>query len=508
MNTEKLFEPSFFKKVVQQALNGLYIFDIQLGTVVFINDQYELLTGYSLEDLKSFSKDEFEQLWHPDDRKKIMDHVELLATGKEEGPIELEYRFKSKAGEWLWLLSKNIIFEKDSKGNATSIFGTFFDITERKNLEAQLRDHKIALDEANNVAETDLNGKITYVNERFCETTQYTREEVIGKNHSFLKSPFHPREFYEELWSTIIQGKVWNGRVCNKRKDGSLYWVDTTIVPFKDSNGKPYKYVAVRHDITREVELQEQLRAQIKITESALRTSHEKGKLVSELSHEIRNGLNSILGYSELLNESDISDDEKKQFIASISRSAKNLVQLMTDVLEATRLEAEKISIENTSFNLKQKIEEVIDAVRPAMEAKGLRIYSKYDNQLPEAVVGDSFRIAQVLLNLLNNAAKFTSKGEVSVVVSQLKDDFIRFMVKDTGRGISKEKRNCLFSEFEQCTSEDAKTGSGLGLSISQKLVRLMHGRIYVESELGKGSTFTFDIPLPSAQTLSLQMNH
>ncbi|NTW31572.1 MAG: PAS domain S-box protein, partial [Bacteroidetes bacterium] len=238
---------------------------------------------------------------------------------------------------------------------------------------SELSFYKQALDLSSVVAITDTDGTIIFVNDNFCKISGYSREELIGQNPRVLNSGFHPKEFFSNLWDTLLAGKVWRGDVKNKAKDGSVYWVDTTILPFIDKNGKPYKFMVIRHDITD------------KVKALAL-----KEMFMATISHEIRTPLNSITNFIELLQKTKLNV-EQHEYTELIQDSSALLLRLANDLLDIYRFESGMIHFEKMNFNLTEIISQIVHIYKIKIKTKGLKIISDVDSDIPEFIIGDLF---------------------------------------------------------------------------------------------------------------------
>ena len=416
----------------------------------------------------------------------------------------------------------NASLYKDDYGNVLGVFAAARDVTEQKMIEANLEkslkevsDYKFALDEFSIVAITDEKGIIKHANDNFCKISKYTRKELIGKDHRIVNSRYHSKEFMRELWDTITSGKVWRGELKNKAKDGTFYWVQTTIVPFLNNEGKPYQYVAVRTDITDQkrnaaelteakvfAELATEFAEEAKLkAEKATRIAEEamkaKQQFLSNMSHEIRTPMNAIIGFTKVVLKTDLSE-KQKEYISAIKVSGDNLIVLINDILDLAKVDAGKMTFEKSPFSLKNSVAAMLQLFETKIQEKNLVFVKEYDNSLPEMVIGDSVRLNQIILNLLSNAIKFTTTGKISVSVRLLNEDndqvSIEFSVSDTGIGIQESDVENIFENFQQATSSTAKLygGSGLGLAIFKQLVEAQGGSISLKSKIGEGSTFIF----------------
>jgi PAS domain S-box-containing protein len=381
-------------------------------------------------------------------------------------------------------------------------------------------DLRTALDAHAIVAVTDAQGKIVYVNDKFCAISKYSRQELVGQDHRIINSGFHSKEFIRDLWTTIAHGKVWHGEIKNKAKDGSFYWVDTTIVPFLNEDGKPRQYVAIRADITERKLAEEEIR-QInagleqrvgertveleKAKHQAESANRFKSEFLANMSHELRTPLNGIIGFSEFLVDEKPGklNSKQKEYLGDVLNSARHLHQLINDVLDLAKVEAGRMELNPEIFQLAKAIEDVCAVAKPLAQKKNIKVFTRVSSEL-DVVTLDQQKFKQVLFNLLSNALKFTDEGgQVEIKTEPNGAGHFRLLVKDTGIGIRPEDLQRLFREFEQIESGTSRRyeGTGLGLALSRKIVELQGGTIMVESEIGKGSAFSVTLPLVIPET-------
>lgn len=377
------------------------------------------------------------------------------------------------------------------------------DITEKRKKEqlfqitlAQLEAQKKALDQFAIVAETDAKGKITYVNNQFCKVSKYSREELIGKDHrDVANSGYHPKEFWCGFWATIQAGKIWRGDVCNKAKDGTLYWEDTTIVPFLGKEGMPEKYLAIRANIT-DRKLAEEKNQEI---------ARLKSEFASMVSHELRTPLTAIKGgLSIVYNDAagNLSANQK-HFLEISDKNIDRLTRLVNNVLDYQKLQSGLIEFNMTETDLNELVTNTMKDFEPIAANKNLKLKTELQADLPKCAL-DGDKITQVLTNLLNNAVKFSEKGTITIKTARWDPNAVRVSVEDEGAGIEEKDLPKLFQTFSQITNQAnlKKGGSGLGLAISKGIVEGYGGRIGVESAYGKGSTFYFILPLAATTEL------
>jgi PAS domain S-box-containing protein len=351
------------------------------------------------------------------------------------------------------------------------------------------------------VSIADKRGKITYVNDKFCEASKYPREELIGEDHRIVNSGYHPKEFIRELWQTIVNGQVWNQDMKNRAKDGSEYWVATTIVPFLDQTGKPTQYISIRTDITStkqaELVLQKneiKLGLALKAAEAA---TYAKSQFLANMSHEIRTPLTSIIGFAEAAREEGVSTEDRMQSLDRILNSGEHLLGIINDILDLSKIDAGALKVEMQPFSPVALLQSVKTLMLPRISEKGLNLTINYIWPLPATITNDSLRLMQILVNLVSNAIKFTESGQVTISVRcEKQSQRINFSISDTGIGINADQIDRLFLPFSQTDSGATRRfgGTGLGLFISKNLITLLGGEISVQSQPNFGSTFSFSI--------------
>ena len=379
------------------------------------------------------------------------------------------------------------------------------EVNERKQAEEKLQsslkeleDLKFALDQHCIVARTDSRGVITYANEKFCTVSKYAPEELIGQTHALVNSRHHPQEFFAGLWKTVLGGKTWRGEVKNRAKDGSFYWVDTTVVPFCDASGRPIQFIAIRKEITELKRVEEEMRAAKDVAE---RASQAKSEFLANMSHEIRTPLNGIMGMTDLALETQLTR-EQREYLETAKSSSDSLLTVINDILDFSKIEAGKMDLDCVDFDFRETVESTLKALALRADEKGLELLCEIDAGVPEVMRGDAVRLRQVITNLAGNAIKFTEQGEVGLKIetasTQGEELTLHFTVSDTGVGILPSKLKMIFDPFSQADSSTTRRygGTGLGLTISTRLVRMMGGEIWVESEAGKGSKFHFTVQM------------
>lgn len=432
-------------------------------------------------------------------RKTLLSRIALLHSGtRQVGEGDLAHRIVDLGSDEVGELGASInnMVEKLGK-NTISIERLNQEISLRKDVLIELGEQKYALDQHALVSATDTLGIITYANSQFCEISGYTITELIGANHRILNSGVHDSAFFDDLYRTISGGHVWHGEICNRSKNGELYWVGTTITPFRGSDGKPKSYIAIRTDITAQKVYGQELSQAKDVAESAVKA---KGEFLASMSHEIRTPMNGVIGMLNLLSRAELQDDHQHK-VGVAKSSAQSLLTLINDILDFSKVDAGKLDLEELDFDLHSVMAEFVHSMALRAEEKNIELILDDHRAEENWVNGDPGRLRQILNNIVGNAIKFTDGGEILVTCeTELlgQDVHLIISVKDSGIGIPRDKLGILFDSFTQVDASTTREygGSGLGLAIVKKICNLMNGDVQVKSQLGNGSTFTFDILL------------
>jgi len=375
----------------------------------------------------------------------------------------------------------------------------YLDITDRKNAESELRKLSKAIEQNPvSVFITDKNGIIEYVNKKFIETSGYEYWEVIGENPRILKSGMMDKQIYTDLWNTIISGKKWHGELINRKKSGELFWLHKSISSITDSEGLITHFVSIAEDITDKKKAEAEL---IAAKEKAVESDRLKSLFLANISHEIRTPMNGILGFAELLKEPDLSAENQLEFVNVIESSGQRMLNIINDLIDISKIEAGEMTIRIRPADINELLREIHLFFLPEAKKKDLRINYHCTNPGEEFTIEtDGMKLNQILTNLIKNAIKFTKEGSIDFGY-QLLGQTLEFYVADTGPGIPEEHREQIFERFRQSSLNLTRNyeGAGLGLAISKAYVEMLGGTIRVESDLGKGSRFIFDIPVKSA---------
>jgi len=374
------------------------------------------------------------------------------------------------------------------------IQGTIFDITERKKYQTEISKLSRGIEQSPNmIIFTDVEGNIEYANPRITEVTGYTQKELIGKNPRIFNSGHTPKVVYEELWNTILCGKTWKGEILNKRKNGELFWESLTISPIIDAEGNILNYIGIKDDITEKKKITEEL---IKAKEKAEEMYRIKSNFLANMSHELRTPLVGILGFSEILEE-DTIEPENKKIAELINENGKRLLETLNLILNLSKIESETLEIKLSEFDAIKEVNRSAMFFENNALKKNLSL--KVNTNLDKLIIRSDVRLFyEIINNLINNAVKYTDKGGVNITVDVSENyEYVVIKVEDTGIGIPQDKQEIIWKEFRQVSEGINRIyeGTGLGLTIINKYVKELKGKITLTSTLGKGSTFTVFIP-------------
>ena len=360
-----------------------------------------------------------------------------------------------------------------------------------------LANQKFALDQHAIVSITNVNDEIVYANDKFCEISGFARTELMGQRYQLAPSDLQPRAVFTEMAQVLANGKVWHGELRTRARSGGLHYVNATVVPLRDESGKSTVTIAICTDITEQKQISQELRVAKEEAEAANRS---KSEFLANMSHEIRSPMNGVIGMTELALDTDLTP-QQREYLEIVKSSSESLLNVVNDILDFSKIEAGKLVFEHIPFNLQKVIDDTLKPLSLRAQEKGIRLVCDLAADVPQALLGDPGRLRQVLVNLIGNAIKFTDRGDVVLRVRHLDsrrangtDGGVHFAISDSGIGIPATKLKSIFDAFSQ---EDGSTtrkygGTGLGLTISSRLVEALGGRIWVESEVGQGSTFHF----------------
>ncbi|TXH89273.1 MAG: response regulator [Rhodoferax sp.] len=497
-------------RVVQHTHNAVAITDAA-GVIEWVNAGFTRVLGYSAERAQGSAIISFistqpadQEAWHA-----------MLYQVQAGQSARTDLRIRAESGQPVWLDTEMQPIV-DATGAVTGFMVIASDITLQKH--AQL-EKEMALREASTllstfehhaiVSITDRQGTITQVNDAFCAISGYSSEELLGANHRIVNSGTHPPAFWEAMWADLTSGKAWRGDVCNRAKDGRLYWVDSIITPFIGDDGLVERYVSIRNEITHRYEQAQALQNALERAEQA---SLAKGQFLANMSHEIRTPMNAIIGMLRLLHHTELTP-QQLDYADKSQNAAQSLLGLINDILDFSKIEAGKMTLDPQPLRIEQLLRDLGVILSVNVHNKDVDLLYDVDPALPDRVLCDGMRLQQVLLNLGGNAIKFTAQGQVVVAVRVVTQDTdtvrLEFAVTDSGIGIAPENQAHIFSGFSQAEASTTRKfgGTGLGLAISRRMVELMGGTLALDSRPGQGSTFSFvlDFPLVGGETPTLE---
>lgn len=452
------------------------------GVITYVNDKFVEISKYEEHELLGKNHNILNSGFHPPEF--FQDLWKTIGSGEI---WKGEIRNKAKDGSFYWVDTTIVPF-LNKKNKPYQYVSIRTDISALKSAAASLKsslkdvnDIKFALDQSSIIAFTDEKGTITNVNEKFCEISQYSREELIGQNHSILNSGLHSKEFFKNLWKTIGQGEVWKGEIRNKAKDGSYYWVHTTIVPFLNANGKPYQYLSIRNDITERKKTEEVLHQQDKLA--------AVGQLAAGVAHEIRNPLTTMKGYTEFL-QLEETHEERQEYLSIILDEIDRVNNIVEDFMVLAKPKAAELE----ERDIIPIIKNVVSFLEFEARNRNVKIGFEYQQDIIQ-IECDENRLKQVLLNFIKNGIEAMPDGGNITVRAGIINNQVQIAIKDTGVGIPQEKLKNIGEPF----FTTKKNGNGLGLMVSFKIIESHNGKVFIESELNKGTTFNIVLPAKSA---------
>ncbi|HYH64816.1 MAG TPA: PAS domain S-box protein [Urbifossiella sp.] len=468
------------------------------GRFLRVNRSLLGLVGYTEPELLART---FQEITHPDDLAADLAHARRLLAGEVE-TYQMEKRYRHKAGHDVWAqLSRSLA--RDSAGAPLYFITQVQDITDRRRAEEQLRlserQFRSAFDDAAvGMSLLTLDGRFLRVNRSLCDIVGYPEAELLTRTFRDITHPDDgPGD--RELVARALAGEITTYRREKRylHKAGHPVWVQVCVTYVSGADGKPHHVVSQAHDITERKCAEEAMRHAQLAAEAANRA---KSEFLANMSHEIRTPMNGVLGMTDLLLNTELTADQRES-LGMVKSSADALLTVINDILDFSKIEAGKMDLDPVPFSLRDQVGDALKALAPRAHGKGLELACDIPETVPDLVVGDPGRLRQVLTNLAGNAVKFTAAGEVVVRAETVTDPTdpdgvrLRFAVIDTGIGIPADKLDAVFDPFTQADGSTTRKygGTGLGLTISTRLVTMMGGRVWAESELGRGSTFWFE---------------
>jgi PAS domain S-box-containing protein len=468
--------------------------------------------------------EQFERLIHPEDANHIAVLTQRHLRGESQD-IFAEIRLRTGLGQWKWVLARGRVVKRDANGVALRMIGTHQDIDARRHADDELRESRELFRNAFSESACGMtmvapDGQFLRVNPAFCEMLGYTEDELLQMN---FQTVTHPDDIAEDVaMAQEVLNNVRDRYAVEKRyirRDGQIVWVLLTVGQVSDGNGAVRYFVTQVQDITRRKEYECALQARSvelasktqeaehakRLAEDANRT---KSEFLANMSHEIRTPMTAILGYADLLLDPSIDGKQRVECVDTIRRNGQHLITLINDILDLSKIEAGKMTVERIDCDPMQIAGDVESLMRVRASEKHLRFSVVAESELPRLVKTDPTRLRQILLNLASNAIKFTHNGEVSVRVKLIRTApgqpaRLRFTVVDTGIGMTEQQVAKLFTAFTQADTSTTRNfgGTGLGLAISKRLAEMLGGHIVVSSEPGRGSQFALTIDVGLVDT-------
>ena len=485
-----------FRSIFENAQIGISIFEIEAQEHL-TNRAIQEILGYSEEELRGL--EQWDRIVHPDQRTSSAKRYAAIIEGKRDAD-EYENRFIRRDGR---IVTCNGRFQllRDAAGKPQYLIALTEDVTERKRTQEALQESETLFRSIFENAPVGIGLHNVRKSEYF---TNRALHEMLGCTHEDLTSLekwdqiVHPdqRDSSARRYAELLAGKYdydeWEQHFI--RRDGRIVIADGTFSVIRDTAGNPQYLLNTTKDITDRKQAEADLLA---AKEQAVAATAAKSEFLANMSHEIRTPMNAILGLTHLALKTDLTA-KQRDYLTKTKVAAQALLGIINDILDFSKIEAGKLEIENTEFRLEQVLEDLSSVVGQKVHDKNLEFLIASPNDLPPNFIGDPLRLGQILINLVNNAVKFTDRGEVLVTIApeeQLAGRLkVRFSVRDTGIGMTPEQAARLFQAFSQADTSTTRKygGTGLGLSISKQLVEAMGGKIWVESSYGVGSTFFF----------------
>ena len=471
---------------------------------LIVNDQYLAMVGYTRKSAHPLDLSFWEQLIHPEDAKRSVRELNNVFKG-EKPYYELECRLLHREGHWIWIQDRGNVVEWSFGGTPLRMSGIHMDITDKK--EAEL----MVLRERDTYAE----GPVVFfswsarIGEWQVERVSPNVEKVLGYSPAEMTSDqfvygecMHPddrqRIMEEARWYRSAQTEQYVQSYRLRHKNGSYRWIFDYNKPDYDEQGNVTRIRGYVLDETQRKLGEEKLR---EAKEKAEQANQAKSQFLANMSHEIRTPLNGIMGMMQLLEMTELSE-EQREYLTMSKTASGLLLTLLNDILDYSRIEAGKVELEVSEVPLNVLFNEILTLFQVSAREKKVDLSLHIEDAVPDIWQGDVFRLRQILTNLVGNAVKFTEEGSIHMNVTmeqnENQEDMMLFSIEDTGIGVPVDQLERIFDSFQQVDGSTTRKygGTGLGLAIARKLVETMGGRIWVESLVGKGSSFRFTIPM------------
>ena len=489
-----------FRAAFEDAPFGMCLSTLD-NQLLRVNQALCQLLGYSKEELLAKG---WQGLPHSDDLERLRGAADEMRSGRAPS-AEFEKRYIHKQGNVIWVHMR-ISVVRDRRGEPAHFITHVQDITDRRHMEDEL--HKLVSvvgSSSDFIGTATMEGKVTFVNPAGRRMVGLDGTGPLPGTILDFVTDGEQERFRNDTVPTILEKGRWDGETQFR------HWKTGTPIPMwqsifqitEESTGRPIAMATICRDITERRRVEAQL---VQAKQGAEAANRAKSEFLANMSHEIRTPMNGIIGMTELVLDTELNH-EQFEYLNMVKGSADSLLFLLNDILDFSKMEAGKMELDHLSFNLRKSLGAVVKTLAVKAQQKGLEFIFDVSPEVPNSVIGDPARLRQVVVNLVSNSIKFTEKGEIEVSVQveapSIEGTILRFSIRDTGIGIPVDKQPQIFAAFTQADSSTTRKygGSGLGLTISAQLVGLMGGKIWVESEAGKGSTFYFTVQVGQEET-------
>jgi PAS domain S-box-containing protein len=508
-----------FEVAVRGSGDGIWDWDLETDEVYF-SPRWKGQLGYEDHELPN-AYAEWEGRLHPEDREATLASLRAYLEGRAPA-YEPEFRLRHKDGSYRWILARAAAL-RHPDGRPYRLAGSHTDITRRKRAEEELAYERYLLKSLMDTVPDciyfkDRDSRFLRINRALAERFGFEGPAAaLGKTDFDLFTEEHARQAFEDEQEIIRTGRPVVGKEEKETwPDGRVTWASTTKMPLRDAQGALVGTFGISRDISRRKRIEEELRQAKEAAEAA---SRAKSAFLAAMSHEIRTPMNGILGMTELTLDTQLTP-EQRDYLSAVKKSSEALLSILNDILDFSKIEADRLELDRAPFGLREVVGDTLATLALAARQKGLGLTGRLAPDAPDSLVGDPGRLRQVLVNLVGNAIKFTERGEVVMEVESAQGPggggrfvptedrdvsspprtargegvALHFAVRDTGTGIPADKQETIFEPFAQVGGAltRVREGTGLGLAIASRLVGMMGGRLRVESQVGKGSTFEF----------------
>jgi len=481
---------------------GTWEWNIVTGDL-FWTERIAALFGYPAGD-RATSYDNFLAAVHPHDRQAVIDAVD--ACIEHDAPYDIEHRVVWPDGTVRWLLERGAVV-RDAEGKPLSMIGVVQDIDDRKRAERELLVFRRVFDATEQgIGVTDAEGYLLYSNPAHDRLLGYQPPECQGMHFTQFLTEEAMQWAPKLVMSVVAGGESWAGLLPVKRKDDTEFITASNVGFIAGSEGRPDLMFNIMSDYTSELQRQQQLS---NAKEAADRANQAKSAFLSSMSHELRTPMNAILGFAQILEYDGGLDAEHQDSVREILRAGHHLLELINEVLDLARVEAGRLELSLEPVEIGPVVEECVGLIQPLAQKRAIRI--RHQGLARVWARADHTRLKQVLLNLLSNAVKYNREGgEVRLDIVAHEADRLRILVNDTGKGVAPEQLDGLFQPFNRLGAEgSAVEGTGIGLTITRRIMEMMGGSVDVESEVGVGSTFWVELPLaPQGEKAGTSAQH